>query len=485
MPSVGLINLAFIWASYAEDVKSLAQTPRAIAQESKRSSISSLKLDPSASQSCWPLSLDDDPRWLLTRSVVAGRHFAKSTLLSKFLLYVVSETIQGRDHEITEHQIGVQVFGRPEDYRTVEDNIVRNYARQMRKRLAEHFGDHKFAGSMRIEIPLGGYVPVFVPSNIETVEQDKTPASISIPLKPHDSQIGHLRMHFVMAASNRQRLFFGASLIAYSLIVIGITLLISSGLHTVHTPPETAQLLWTSLFGGSNNTYIVPPDEGLNLIEDISGHPIPLADYIKGDYLSQPLSQVDRHSSDDLRTQQFTEFSNLQIIGTLVHLKEYDPRHVFLRFPRDLRFDDLKDGNAVILGSVCSNPWAAIADSGVNFHIVCSEGMQGSIVVNAKPMSSEQATYASHWNEPAHATYALITFRPNLSGNGHILLLQGLDVAGTQAAAEAVLHSNTIDPILRLARRADGSLGSFEILLRSTSIQSNATGTEVIASRIS
>jgi hypothetical protein len=83
-----------------------------------------------------------------------------------------------------------------------------------------------------------------------------------------------------------------------------------------------------------------------------------------------------------------------------------------------------------------------------------------------------------------HEPYALIAFVPNLGGNGHILLLEGLDVAGTQAAAEALLHSIDVQRVLELARRPDASLASFEILLRATSIQSNGTGTEVIASRI-
>jgi hypothetical protein len=79
------------------------------------------------------------------------------------------------------------------------------------------------------------------------------------------------------------------------------------------------------------------------------------------------------------------------------------------------------------------------------------------------------------WREPAHETYALITFLPSLSGNGHLLLLQGLDVAGTQAAAETLLHPGAIASILRQATRFDGSLRFFEILLRSTSIESNST----------
>jgi hypothetical protein len=84
-------------------------------------------------------SYENDPPWQLALEVVAGQHFARFPLLSKFLLYVVRETVEGRQAEISEHQIGVSVFGRPPKYRTDEDNIVRNYARQLRKRLAEHF----------------------------------------------------------------------------------------------------------------------------------------------------------------------------------------------------------------------------------------------------------------------------------------------------------------------------------------------------------
>ncbi len=105
---------------------------------------------------------ETDARWHLSQRVVASRHFSKSPLLSKFLLYIVAETLEDRSDEITEHQIGVRVFDRPSTYRTVEDNIVRNYARQLRRRLCEYFADEGAADPLRIDIPLGGYIPVFV-----------------------------------------------------------------------------------------------------------------------------------------------------------------------------------------------------------------------------------------------------------------------------------------------------------------------------------
>lgn len=197
-----------------------------------------------------------------------------------------------------------------------------------------------------------------------------------------------------------------------------------------------------------------------------------------------PLAGIDAHSADDLRTQRFTSFVDLQTIVALAHVPEYNPRRAFLCFPRDLRLDDLKNANAILIGSVGSNPWASIADSSANFRIVYRQGMRGATIINAHPQPGEAPSYESHWNEPAHETFALIAFLPNLGGNGHLLLLQGLDVAGTQAAAETLLHQSAIASVLRRATRPDGSLRNFEVLLRSTSIESNATGTQVIASRV-
>ena len=105
-------------------------------------------------------------------------------------------------------------------------------------------------------------------------------------------------------------------------------------------------------------------------------------------------------------------------------------------------------------------------------------------MVNSKPQAGEASSYSSHWNEPTHETYSVIIFAPNLSGYGSMLMLGGLDAAGTQAAGEAIMRSEAITPILEDARRPDGSLAPFEVLLRSTSIQANATDTQVIASRI-
>jgi hypothetical protein len=433
----------------------------------------------------WPATSHDDPKWELAQRVVVGPHFCRSPLLSKFLLFVVAETLAGRGNDITEHQIGVQVFERPPDYRTLEDNIVRNYARQLRKRLAEHFAEQGSAEPLRIEIPLGGYVPVFVSSELSAKDEAAAlPAAQHSRLTPAElprqgaDQVAPIR-------SRALRIALGVALAAtYSAALVGITWYAATRPTSLPQPQEPAHALWSALFGGPASCYIVPSDAGFNLLEDLSRRPVPLAEYIAGTYQKLPLGGVDSHSAEDLRSQQLTPFVDLEISSALAHLTADDSQRVFVRFPRDIRLDDLKSANAVIIGSVGSNPWAAIAEQNANFRIVDRPGMEGAFIENAKPRPGEAATYASHWNEPAHETFAVVAFLPNLSGNGHLLILEGLDVAGTQAAAEILLHPSAIDPILKSATRPDGTLRSFEVLLRSASIESNATGTQVIASRI-
>jgi hypothetical protein len=441
-------------------------------------------------EEAWPASLHEDPYWALAQRVIAGPNFARSPLLTKFLLFVVAETLEGRGNEITEHQIGVQVFDRPADYRTLEDNIVRSYARQLRKRLAEHFADQGSSEPVRIDIPVGGYVPVFLPAT-QDGNREETPGSP--PVAPGQTPPHALPARKAEAAATVQatvqskasRWALGAVLVvAYSAALIAVTWYAARRSPAPPLPQEPAHVLWAELFSGPENSYIVPSDAGFNLLEDISRRPVPLAEYISGSYQGLPLSGVDAHSAKDLRSQRLTPFVDLQIAAAFAHLTEDDPQRVFIRFPRDLRLDDLKNANAVIIGSVGSNPWAAIAESNADFRIVDRPGMNGAQIINLKPQPGEFATYSSHWNEPAHETFALIDFLPNLSGSGHLLVLEGLDVAGTQAAAEMLLYPSAIDPILKQATRPDKSLRNFEVLLRSTSIESNATGTQVIASRI-
>src|SRR6202007_870343 len=107
----------------------------------------------------------------LVKRIVATPAFSRAQLLTRFLLYVCECKVEGRDEEITEHQIGVHALGRPESYSPGEDNIVRHYARILRKRLEEYFAGDGRNEPLRIVIPRGTYVPLFLPNTAATVPE--------------------------------------------------------------------------------------------------------------------------------------------------------------------------------------------------------------------------------------------------------------------------------------------------------------------------
>jgi hypothetical protein len=428
-------------------------------------------------------SMQDDLRWRVAHQVAAGPNFARSPLLSRFLLYVVSETLEGRQATITEHKIGVAVFGRPASYKTDDDNIVRNYARQLRKRLAEYFAGEGKDSPIRIEIPVGAYVPSFQEVSLaaridEPVERIETGREVTRPSGLGDNQ--HRTGHYNWMQG---KLVWLVGVPA--LIVAGLAAWFLAGepVRRHFTAADLARALWQAEMPANGITYVVPTDAGFNLMEDMAHRSLSLADYIKGQYADMPPASIDSHTRQDLGTQPYTDFVSLQVVSMLARQPEYDPKRVLLRFPRDLRIDDLKKSSAVIIGSADSNPWASLVDANTNFRIVLQPEMNGAAIVNTHPAAGEQEMYRSHWGEPAHETFALILLQPNLSGTGYLLLIEGLDIAGTQAASE-LLFSEGIAPIVERALRKDGSLRPFEVLVRTTSIQSNAAGTEIVASRI-
>jgi serine/threonine-protein kinase len=92
--------------------------------------------------------------------VLASPDFARSERLSRFLRFVVERHLQGRDFEIKESVIAMEVFSN-RDYDPKLDSIVRTEAGRLRARLAEYYMGGGKDDPVIIELPKGGYVPVF------------------------------------------------------------------------------------------------------------------------------------------------------------------------------------------------------------------------------------------------------------------------------------------------------------------------------------
>ncbi|MCW5982751.1 MAG: hypothetical protein KIT09_31975 [Bryobacteraceae bacterium] len=105
---------------------------------------------------------DHECRALVER-ILASAEFNRTKRLRDFLVYVVEHKLAGESQQVSEVYIGQRVFGRPPNYNPGEDSIVRTEARNLRQRLERYFAGEGIDERLILEIPRGGYVPVFRP----------------------------------------------------------------------------------------------------------------------------------------------------------------------------------------------------------------------------------------------------------------------------------------------------------------------------------
>src|ERR1700735_5242393 len=106
--------------------------------------------------------------------IVCSRHFRNSKRYPSFLRFVVEQTLAGKTEELKERTLGVDVFARRSDYDTNADPIVRVTAGEIRKRIAQYYQESGHEHELRIDLPLGSYVPHFLPAThvVEVTEQE-------------------------------------------------------------------------------------------------------------------------------------------------------------------------------------------------------------------------------------------------------------------------------------------------------------------------
>ncbi len=95
--------------------------------------------------------------------ILTSKTFAQVDRLKRFVDFIVTETVSGRGSDLKEYVIGVQVFGKEASFDPRTDPIVRVQARRLRTRLARYYQDEGNSDEVVVDLPKGGYAPVFKP----------------------------------------------------------------------------------------------------------------------------------------------------------------------------------------------------------------------------------------------------------------------------------------------------------------------------------
>jgi tetratricopeptide (TPR) repeat protein len=150
--------------------------------------------------------------------LLAWPEIARSPQLANFLTYIVERRLSGDAQSIKAYSIAVDVFGRTPDFDPQADPIVRVQARRLRGLLDQYYRGPGLDEPLRIQLPIGRYIPDFIDSATEPSARPigREP---SVPLEPVPAARprGHVTLSwFVLLV-----LAIGATAITYSLATWG------------------------------------------------------------------------------------------------------------------------------------------------------------------------------------------------------------------------------------------------------------------------
>lgn len=416
--------------------------------------------------------LAEDARWQLVERIVASPPFQKSPRMRELLLYLVERTLHESPVQLTEQKIGHAVFGKPVDYSPLEDSSVRVHARQLRLKLHEYFDSCGHAETLIVEIPKGSYVPVF--------RNTKTAAT-----PPEGSQAPAAGPSLLMRV-----LLVVCGILAASCLFMWHRL---NSVHAVGAVQAQASPPWplSQVFNSQTLTHIVVSDVNYGMLRIIDHKPGSLDEYLNPDFpqsfipagLSKNEAPIMHYISDSL----LTSFADVATVASLLTMAKPYRDRVRVLSARGLKMRDLDEGNFVFLGSPGSNPWVLLFKRRLNF--VETEGEVGESqkgFLNTHPLPGEQKLYEGlRWTGTDGQDYADIAMLPNNEHNGTILILQGLQQEGTEAAGLFLadpVNRRELRKALELPADPKGSVW-FEALIRTRAVAGAPNSESIIATR--
>jgi hypothetical protein len=423
-------------------------------------------------------------RELLER-VVNSRELKRASRLRELLLFIGKQAQDSPLHIIREQEIGAAVFGRPLEYDTSLDNIVRVNVSELRKRLAHFFQDEGINETIVIEIPRGGYLPIFLPrphiAEEKPIEHVSGPP-ISKPLAVSASS----EKPFDRPRSPRVYLIPLIGTLALAIAACGLLLWQNSRL-AAQLQPWKADALHDSFlpdfFASGEQVDIVTADTSFALTEDILGQSISLDDYLDykyKDFADQPsLPPATKSALKHILERNNGSIGDFQVAKRFMDLDGHAST-VRLASARSYTAENIKTNNVILIGGRESNPWVDLYKDRMNFFMEYEPNGQRSYIANHNPKPGEKPVYETLQDKTR--SYSVVTFLPNIDTHNFALIISGTDSQATRAAGEFVTSADGLAQIRQ--KMPTGRFPYFELVLSSARLSGTTLRTEIEAYRV-
>lgn len=423
-----------------------------------------------------------EERRALIERVAASEHFSRSARLRDFLLYVGRQSLKEGWPEIHEQEIGAKVFGRPDSYDRSSDNIVRVNATELRKRIDLYFESTGATEPLIFDIPRGGYTPIFrrraatMPDPTEpTVENPATESPAPSSLQPTPLPRSRFHMH--------------AGWVLVSVLLAGVCGVLWQQNRTMRralNPWEgkpAVAAFWTEFLSSHQRLDVVLPDDSASVVEDISGRPSALGDYLSrnDDWIESSKMSTDR--KEDLYQILNHNLVTFGAVRAAHEILDQIPLSYarYLTLSRYYTADEIKRNNVILVGGKKAVPWDDLFDDELNFLTDYDDVHSHGLVRNRHPKAGELAVYDPSPAPSSLMAYSVVAYLPNPSGTGNAIILAGTDSDATEAAAEFLVSEQHMERLQKLFH-AD-HFPYFEVLLKTSRLSGTSFNAEVVAYR--
>jgi hypothetical protein len=412
-------------------------------------------------------AMEEDPRWLLAQRVAGSTLFQRSVRLKALLLYVAEQALSRPGEALNEYQIGRAVFERPPEYSPSEDNIVRVQARHLRARLEEYFENEGKAEALILEIPKGGYLPMFR-ARVEQVE-------VVVPREAPEKvpAVGWKWAWYAIGLS-------AAAMLGW----------LAHGWRSEAARGGPPSWILAALFENQERARMITPDSSFGLLQGFLGRNLTLNDYLRPGYPNELIEatvkdETLRARARSVASRPYTTYGNLLIAGQGMALAERHGWRLSLEFCRQLTPREVGSGNLILVGSPQSNPWVGLFEKDGDFQSYHDLNLKVGGIRNLRPAAGEAKEYVT---EPRHGysgeAYALVGL--HVKKGSRVLTLAGTNMEGTEAAWDFV---STPDQAKLLGERAgwnglpEGE-AKLEAVLRTYVLAGAARDTKIVAVRV-
>lgn len=350
--------------------------------------------------------------------ILASPVFRNSRRNSSLLRHVVDRALEGRADELKERNIGVDVFGRPPDYDTNTDHVVRSVAGEVRRRLAQFYMEPEHAGELRIDLQAGSYIPQF------RIPAERPGLAVSAAAEPE--------VVFARQASSEKPAFPTSK--GYLAVVGGVVALLAAAIVLtiwLSGPSNGFERFWSPFFSASNQALLCFGGGGQD-------NPSAEAN------LALPVGEFERLSFRRMHTLDAIAVADLAGL-----LQANRKAYRIVNRASSTSFRDLQSGPFILVGGM-NNEWTLRLTSGLRFSF--ERQPNGARVTDKQNPSStawsvDVKTPLSQFNRD----YAIVSRIRDPKTEQPVVIVAGILSWGTLAAGEFVSRPEHLEKLEKLA----------------------------------